>query len=91
MPGHYVYLYLYPTKGLKMNITRDLPPLMTLVVATAFGLMIFTFLAYDWFVRHQTVVGAAARTNVIKSLPKNVWDRLLRNEKWKREEKSIRP
>jgi class 3 adenylate cyclase len=82
VPGHCVYTFtVYPTKEFEDTYHSNLPPLMTMVVAIAFCLMIVTFLAYDWFVqRHnQTVVGAAARANGILSslFPRNVRDRLL--------------
>jgi hypothetical protein len=91
VPGHCAYTFtIYPTKEFEDEYHSNLPPLMTLVVATAFGLMIFTFLAYDWFVqRHnQTVVGAAARANGILStlFPKNVRDRLLEEREMEEEE-----
>jgi class 3 adenylate cyclase len=81
-PGHCVYtLTAYPTKELEDEYHSKLPILMTTVVATAFCLMILTFLAYDWFVqrRNQMVVGAAARANAILStlFPKNIRDRLF--------------
>jgi class 3 adenylate cyclase len=82
VPGHCVYTFtIYPTEEFEEDFHSDLPVLMFLVVAAAFGLMICTFFAYDWFVqRHnKMVVGAAARANGILStlFPKNVRDRLL--------------
>jgi class 3 adenylate cyclase len=82
VPGHCVYTFtIYPTKEFERDYRSNLPVLMTSVVATAFFLMIMTFLAYDWFVqrRNRMVVGAAARANAILStlFPKNVRDRLF--------------
>jgi class 3 adenylate cyclase len=82
VPGHCVYAFiLYPTQEYEENYTSDLPLQMFSVVGAAFCVMIFTFLAYDWFVqRHnQMVVSAAARANAILStlFPKNVRDRLF--------------
>jgi class 3 adenylate cyclase len=90
--GHCVYTFtVYPTKELEDEYHSKLPVLMTLVVATAFCLMILTFLAYDWFVqrRNQMVVGAAARANAILStlFPKNIRDRLFEERKLEEENK----
>jgi class 3 adenylate cyclase len=90
MPGHCVYtLIVYPSKELEDKYHSSLPLLMTLVVATAFCIMILTFLGYDWIVqrRHQMVVVAAARANVILStlFPKNIRDRLFADREMEEE------
>jgi class 3 adenylate cyclase len=91
VPGHCVYTFtVYPTTEFEDEYHSNLPLLMTSVVAAAFCLMIFAFLAYDWFVqRHnQMVVGAAARANGILStlFPQNIRDRLLEERELEEQE-----
>lgn len=84
-PGHCMYSFsVFPSDKYFVANESKTPLYFTMVVASTFFLMAFTFFVYDRFVQRRNikVLDAAARSNMIVSslFPSNVRDRLFQND-----------
>lgn len=80
--GHCMYSFnLYPTDTYMMKYDSNAPIYVTVAIGLSFLIMILAFCAYDKYVstRNETIVAAAARSNVLLAslFPKPVRDRLV--------------
>eukprot|EP00339_Tiarina_fusa_P009126 CAMPEP_0117078732 /NCGR_PEP_ID=MMETSP0472-20121206/55519_1 /TAXON_ID=693140 ORGANISM="Tiarina fusus, Strain LIS" /NCGR_SAMPLE_ID=MMETSP0472 /ASSEMBLY_ACC=CAM_ASM_000603 /LENGTH=778 /DNA_ID=CAMNT_0004805609 /DNA_START=94 /DNA_END=2428 /DNA_ORIENTATION=- len=80
--GHCMYSFnMYPTDEYMNRHGSSAPVWVTIAIATSFAIMALAFFAYDKYVtsRNNTIVAAAARSNVLLAslFPKNVRDQLV--------------
>jgi Adenylate and Guanylate cyclase catalytic domain len=82
LPGHCLYsFHVYATAELGAGHKKNIPTILTAVVAGAFFITAAAYFFYDWWCvrrRHEKVVGTAAQSDAIVSslFPSTVRDRL---------------